>query len=43
MITLLISLCVIAFMACMVLGGWLLLALIGAAVIIAVIVENKKK
>ncbi len=43
MITLLISLCVIVFMACMVVGGWLFVGLIGVAAIIAVIIENKKK
>ncbi len=41
MITFLISLCVIVFMACMVLGGWLLLVLIGVAAIIAVIVGQR--
>ena len=43
MITLLISLCVIAFMVCMVIGGWLFVGQIGIAMIIAVIAENKKK
>jgi hypothetical protein len=43
MITLLISLCVIAFMACMLLGGYLFLGLILVAIIIAATAKNKKK
>jgi hypothetical protein len=39
MITLLISLCVIAFMACMVIGGYLFLGLIFVAMITAAIVD----
>lgn len=43
MITLLISLCVIVFMACMVIGGYLFLGLIFVAMIIAAIVDSNKK
>ena len=43
MITLLISLCVLAFMACMVIGGYLFLGLIFVAMIIAAIVDSNKR